>query len=76
MDGIMELAIAVGRLMQRVDVLEALLQEKNLHTTQRKFVQFDQNASEDGPPSKQDRLLQQGIDNIMGYQWPPAKEDG
>ena len=76
MDGIMELAIAVGRLAQRVDMLEALLREKNLHTAQREFVQFDQNAPEDGPTSKQDKLLQQGIDNIMGYQWPPAKEDG
>ena len=21
-----------------------------------------------------DKLIQQGIDNIMGYQWPPAAE--
>lgn len=74
MDGIIELAIAVGRLENRVSELEKLVR------------QAKQAAPQDPPPvvtpvfgekeeeMTPDKLIQQGIDNIMGYQWPPAGE--
>ena len=67
MDGIIELAIAVGRLEQRVKELEQRGQGPK-YTVSPIFGQ-----EEDKTVS--DRLLQEGIDNIMGYQWPPAKRD-
>lgn len=74
MDGIIELAIAVGRLENRVSELERMLR------------QAKQDVLKDPPPvvtpvfgekedeMTPDKLIQQGIDNIMGYQWPPAAE--
>ncbi|OUN12145.1 hypothetical protein [Flavonifractor sp. An9] len=74
MDGMIELAIAVGRLENRVSELEKLIRQSK------------QVVSQDPPPvvtpvfgekekeMAPDKLLQQGIDNIMGYQWPPAEE--
>ena len=73
MDGMIELAIAVGRLEQRVNELERQLQEAvsapepciaTMHG-----VQVEEKTDEMTP----DKLIQQGIDNIMGYQWPPAE---
>lgn len=73
MDGMIELAIAVGRLENRVSELERMLR------------QTKQDVPKDPPPvvtpvfgekedeMTPDKLIQQGIDNIMGYQWPPAE---
>lgn len=73
MDGIIELAMSVGRLEQRVCELEKLLKEERkeqgavlnpcvatLHN-----VTSEETSDEMTP----DKLLQQGIDNIMGYPW-------
>lgn len=77
MDGMIELAIAVGRLEQRVNELEKQLQEAKKEPVSApepciatmRCVQAEGKADEMTP----DKLIQQGIDNIMGYQWPPAE---
>lgn len=66
MEGIIELAIAVGRLENRVSELEKKLAERPAAP-----IAPDPVANDKMTP---DKLLQQGIDNIMGYQWPPARE--
>lgn len=71
MDGIIELAIAVGRLEQRVRELEEKLEKKEEASPPPPVV-TPSFGEEDKMTA--DKLLQQGIDNIMGYQWPPAKE--
>lgn len=78
MDGIIELAIAVGRLEQRVSELEKLLKEER---KEQAAVLNPCVATLHGAASEEtsdemtpDKLIQQGIDNIMGYQWPPAAE--
>lgn len=69
MNGMIELAIAVGRLENRVSELEKLIRQSK------------QVVSQDPPPvvtpvfgekedeMTPDKLIQQGIDNIMGYPW-------
>lgn len=74
MEGIIALALAVGRLENRVSMLEQALLQSN--QAERKEPPpsvtpvFGENSEEMTP----DKLLQQGIDNIMGYQWPPVEE--
>lgn len=73
MDGMIELAIAVGRLENRVSELEKLMKatKQNIPADPPPVVTpvFGEKPDEMTP----DKLLQQGIDNIMGYQWPPAE---
>lgn len=70
MDGLIELAIAVGRLENRVQELEKRLLEQKQENAPAYSINLG--GQEDDRMSP-DKLLQQGIDNIMGYQWPPAK---
>lgn len=65
MEGIIELAIAVGRLENRISELEKKLAERPAPP-----IVVDPPADDKMTP---DKLLQQGIDSIMGYQWPPAR---
>ena len=77
MDAVIELAIAFGRLEQRVNELEKQLQEARKEAVPvsesciatLRGVQVEEKTDEMTP----DKLIQQGIDNIMGYQWPPAE---
>lgn len=77
MDGLIELAIAVGRLEQRVNELEKQLQETKKEAVPAtepciatlRGARVEEKSDEMTP----DKLIQQGIDNIMGYQWPPAE---
>ena len=73
MDGMIELAIAVGRLENRVSELE-----KQLKDAKRDPVSSAEPciATLRGVPVEvktdemtADKLIQQGIDNIMGYPW-------
>ena len=70
MDGLIELAIAVGRLENRVNELEKLLSEQKPEPAPSYSINL---CGQDDDRMSADKLLQQGIDNIMGYQWPPAK---
>lgn len=78
MEGIVELARALGRLEQRMDELEAFVRnpaKKDPGTAgpciaTMRGVPVEEKTDEMTP----DKLLQQGIDNIMSYQWPPAGE--
>lgn len=68
MDGLIDLAIAVGRLENRVQELEKLLSEKKPEPA------YSINlCGQDDDRMTADKMLQQGIDNIMSYQWPPTK---
>lgn len=66
MDSLIELAIYVGRLEQRVKALE---EREPKYTVSPVFGDTESHTEEKSP----DKLLQEGIDNIMGYQWPPTK---
>lgn len=61
------LAIQVGRLEKRVEELE---KQQNSG----KSVPVTVNMGEAPAEDKAGKLLQDGIDNILGYQWPPRKE--
>ena len=77
MDAVIELAIAFGRLEQRVNELEKQLEEAKKEAVPAsepciatlRGVQVEEKTDEMTP----DKLIQRGIDNIMGYQWPPAE---
>lgn len=79
MEGIIELAIAVGRLENRISKMENTVAdlakrvselEKEPEGRPMLSVSLEPPADDKMTP---DKLLQQGIDSIMGYQWPPAK---
>lgn len=72
MDSLIELAIAVGRLEQRIKQLE----ERNQAAAMNVSPVFGPEEEEDEEKKTADKRIQEGIDNIMGYQWPPAKEEG
>ena len=72
MDGLIELAIAVGRLEQRIKQLEERTQTAAMNVSP----VFGPEEEEDEEKKAADKRIQEGIDNIMGYQWPPAKEEG
>ena len=70
------LAIYVGRLEARVEALEKKLAERgpvpSVHLDLgRTETAGDEKAEQDAQTAS--RLMQEGIDNIMAYQWPPAK---
>ena len=67
MDDLISLAIHIGKLEQRIEALE-----KN----SQKNVVFAPVEEEESVEDNTERLFQQGIDNILGYQWPPVKKDG
>ena len=77
MDGMIELAIAVGRLENRVSELEKQLKDAKKEPFSAagpciatfRSVPVEEKTDE----MTADKLIQQGIDNIMGYQWPPAE---
>ncbi len=70
MDGLIELAIAVGRLEARIDALE-----KRSYTVDRTPApEIKASFGDESHEMTPDKRLQEGIDNIMGYQWPPAGE--
>lgn len=70
MDGLIELAIAVGRLENRVAELEKMMKEDRPPAP----VVAPSFGDNEGK-STADKLLQEGLDNIMGYQWPPKRAD-
>lgn len=70
MDSLIELAMYVGRLEQRVKALEER-DEMTKYTVSPVF--GDTESSTENGEKTSDKLLQDGIDNIMAYQWPPAK---
>lgn len=78
MDGIVELAVLVGRLEHRIEELEKRLQQIKQPAPQDPpdVIATFRGKPVEGPIDDvtPDKLLQQGIDNIMGYQWPPRKE--
>ena len=72
MNKLISLALHVGRLEARLEALEKR-QEREVH------VELGHAATGADPKAEEDarqaeRLLQEGIDNIMGYQWPPRRE--
>lgn len=67
MSELIELAIAVGRLEARIEALEKRAEPAPAPLVQPSF-------GEDAHEMTQDKRLQEGLDNIMGYQWPPAGE--
>ena len=71
MDLSLQLAMALGRLEGRVRALEITLERQSLQRP----AQPEPCTAEEGDGAQADRLLQQGIDNIMSYQWPPKKEE-
>lgn len=73
MDGIVELAVLVGRLQSRIEALEKRLSDAGQPVYQ---TAENQEASPDsGEELSADKLFQQGINNIVGFQWPPRRED-
>ena len=72
MDQSLQLAIALGRLESRIHALETAL-ERQCGPTEPPQPEPSPTAQEEG--AQTGRLLQQGIDNIMSYQWPPKKEE-
>ena len=66
MNKLISLALHVGRLEARLEALEKRLEWGHAATG------ADPKAEEDARQAE--RLLQEGIDNIMGYQWPPRRE--
>ena len=69
MDSLIELAIYVGRLEQRVKALE---EREPKYTAAPVF--GDTEARTESGEKSPDKLLQEGIDNIMGY--PVAAHKG
>lgn len=67
MDSLIELAMYVGRLEQRIKALE---EREPKYTVSPVFGDTESRTEDE---KSTDKLLQEGIDNIMGYQWPPAK---
>lgn len=74
MEGIVELARALGRLEQRMDELEALVRNpaKEDPGTAGPCIATMVPVEEETDEMTPDKLLQQGIDNIMSHQWPPV----
>lgn len=73
MEGIIELALAVGRLENRVNELEKMLRSSK-HEEPKEInpcvaTMQEGNTDTESDEMTQDRLIQQGIDNIMGYPW-------
>ena len=66
MNKLISLALHVGRLEARLEALEKRLEWEPPAPG------ADPKAEEDARQAE--RLLQEGIDNIMGYQWPPRRE--
>lgn len=65
MDDLISLAIHIGKLEQRIEALEKNSQKNVVIPPMEETVE-----------DNSERLFQQGIDNILGYQWPPVKKDG
>lgn len=72
MDGIMELAVELGKLTHRVEELEKRVLELEGLCCGAKPIGWDDMPEEEDKPSA-DRLLQDGIDAIMSYQSPLEK---
>lgn len=51
----------IKRLEERLDALEIAL------------LALEQRVEQGQEESKQSELMQEGIDNILGYEWPPKK---
>ena len=75
MNKLISLALHVGRLEARLEALEKRLEWEPPEV----HVELGHAATGADPKAEEDarqaeRLLQEGIDNIMGYQWPPRRE--
>ena len=82
MDELISLAIYVGKLEARIEALE----KKNGGAAP-VSLSFSKDVSEAEPEEEichrvaveepdEGRLMMEGFDNIMAYQWPPKKKDG
>lgn len=74
MDPLMELTIYVGRLEQRLHELEEKINSGLCCAPFTGSGETEPAEPEEDGKKSPDKLLQEGIDNIMGYQWPPARE--
>ena len=77
MNKLISLALHVGRLEARLEALEKRLEWEP--PAPEVHVELGHAATRADPKAEEDarqaeRLLQEGIDNIMGYQWPPRRE--
>lgn len=76
MNEMFSLAVYMGKLEARLEALEKRLEGMD----DAPKVQLGMGHKEEGEdPADKDaqlasRLMQEGIDNIMGYQWPPKRE--
>ena len=77
MDCLISLAIHVGKLEARIEFLESALNGK----TQEKTPHFKAEEDEIGGDTERaeeerqaEQRFQEGIDNILGYEWPVRKE--
>lgn len=77
MNEMISLAVYMGKLEARLEALEKRLEGLN----DAPKVQLGLGHKEEGEDDLADRdaqlasrLMQEGIDNIMGYQWPPKRE--
>lgn len=77
MDSLIALAIHVGKLEARMEALEAALEGKNQEKTPH-FKAEEDEIGGDAERSEEERQaeqrFQEGIDNILGYEWPVRKE--
>lgn len=72
MDGIMELAVELGKLTHRIEALEKRVLNTEAICCGMKPIGWDDMPEEEEKPTP-DRLLQDGIDAIMSYQSPLEK---
>ena len=68
MDDLISLAIHIGRLEQRISDLEKRIPKVDAVSPPIVEEEEEENVT--------DKLFMEGIDNILGYQWPPVKKDG
>lgn len=70
MDGLIKLAIALGRLEHRVELLE---RGNSAGFSDFSIPAGEETAENEREPSPSE-LIQDGIKNIVGYTWPPRKD--
>lgn len=77
MNEMISLAVYLGKLEARIETLEKRLE--GLRDAPRLQLDLRQKADAEDDLADRDaqlasRLMQEGIDNIMGYQWPTKRE--
>lgn len=77
MNEMISLAVYLGKLEARIETLEKRLE--GLRDAPRLQLDLRQKADAEDDLADRDaqlasRMMQEGIDSIMGYQWPPKRE--